>query len=881
VSWRLGLRLGARELRRSPWRSLLVVVMVLVPAAGMAGGVTLLRTSDWSKADHQRARYGTADLAADLTANTVSDTGYSPPRRAITDADLDQLRAALPEGSIVAHIRSFSDRVTQGDHRASLDLTDLDLRSRMADGRFLWSTGQPARGRDEVVLSTDAARRLHVGVGDTIHPLRLGRPLRVTGLVEPVVRNDTTGFLASLPEAAGVEGDYVQVDLPADAVRLPTVEGWSLTPVEVSHTDHQVGVLWTYLAGGIALIVLSTIIAAAFAVGARRQLRTVGLLSASGAPPRVVTWCLAAQGAITGCIGAALGAAAGVLVTRALPEDLLTELADHRVRTPTTRLLDLVPIVVIGTLVAGVAAWIPARTASRVPVLQALAGRRPLASVPRRLPALAAVSLASGCALLAIAVAGGRGSSSTAWALVGIVGGLGLLGGVLGSAPWVVARLERRGGRWPESWRLAGRSLARSRVRSSAVVAAIATMGAALVAGTTLLASLDHSEPFLPYLRDGQLLVDVAVVAPLPPDRIDPTADPNDPYARLTSLPEAMPDDVRRQLEAVVPGLTAERLSWIVPEGARLDDGSTNVGVAFTPLPGDPQPPDSPPFFGGSLGVATPSLLDLLGATAQMRSDLAAGKAVATFEAPAGSTAVRFTIGDSADATEIELALGQTRELPGAASSLPSVLISPSTADRLHLTAVPSSSTVLVLGRGFTTTERDRLELLAGDLSWQSNIGDTTTVGKQLLNVSVAPAPSRFSDGELKAIALAAVLLLVLLVVGIGLALAAKDSEDEGQILSAIGAPPKVLRRVAAGRAALLAAVAAVLAIPTALLPSASIVAAATTDRYDERHLRPDLVSVAFVLVAVPLAAWVLTAAAAAARDRLRPARPDHFAVDE
>ena len=34
--------------------------------------------------------------------------------------------------------------------------------------------------------------------------------------------------------------------------------------------------------GGVGLIVLGTVITAAFAVGARRQLRSIGLLSASG-----------------------------------------------------------------------------------------------------------------------------------------------------------------------------------------------------------------------------------------------------------------------------------------------------------------------------------------------------------------------------------------------------------------------------------------------------------------------------------------------------------------------------------------------------------------------------------------------------------------------
>src|SRR5690606_31616962 len=83
-----------------------------------------------------------------------------------------------------------------------------------------------------------------------------------------------------------------------------------------------------------------------------------------------------------------------------------------------------------------------------------------------------------------------RGVNSTAPAALSAVGGsLAVLGGCAMVAPVVVGRLERWVAPAPTSVRLAGRSLARSRVRSSAVVAAVVAATSVLVAGSTMIAS--------------------------------------------------------------------------------------------------------------------------------------------------------------------------------------------------------------------------------------------------------------------------------------------------------------------------------------------------------------------------------------------------------
>ena len=121
---------------------------------------------------------------------------------------------------------------------------------------------------------------------------------------------------------------------------------------EGSRDDGGSGVFWVYLGGGVGLIVLGTVITAAFAVGARRQLRSIGLLTASGAAPVTVKWFLVAQGALAGLIGSVSGAVLAIVGTRVVPDRYIEDLAGRPVAGPVVRLADLLPIIAIGTVVA-------------------------------------------------------------------------------------------------------------------------------------------------------------------------------------------------------------------------------------------------------------------------------------------------------------------------------------------------------------------------------------------------------------------------------------------------------------------------------------------------------------------------------------------------
>src|SRR3546814_8457072 len=93
------------------------------------------------------------------------------------------------------------------------------------------------------------------------------------------------------------------------------------------------------------------------------------------------------------------------------------------------RLLDLAVIAITAVVAATVAAAVPARTAARVPVLSALAGRRPLGEPPRRLVPFGPSLFLGGLALLFVAARGaeanqgGISGGGAVFAAVAVVGG--------------------------------------------------------------------------------------------------------------------------------------------------------------------------------------------------------------------------------------------------------------------------------------------------------------------------------------------------------------------------------------------------------------------------------------------------------------------------
>jgi putative ABC transport system permease protein len=841
---RLPLRLARREVRRRPGRTTLVALLVALPVAGMAIAVTLIRTDHETPLQEWTRSNGQAEAAGFV-------------------GDLDA--SLLPAGARQVAVNSTYARVKDSDgHRADAELSDLPLQDPIATGIYDLVAGRPATAAGEVVLSTSLADHLEVDVGDDLTLERPAFSARVVGEIEPIGCLTcghllvAPGQLPTVPD--GNEGaTFVLIDLPADTpvADLVALQEGGLgnimvrdLPLPYQQDDGAQAVRWSLVLGALVLTVVGIVISAAFAVGARRQLVTLGQLSASGASPATVRTALVLQGTVTGLVGAAIGLALGVVLLL-LGEPLVERVLDRRIDGYTVRPLEVVAVVAIGIAAATLAALIPARTAARIPTLAALAGRRPLAPVSRRLIMWGFVSMTGGLALLFIAVLGSQsGSSGDLWAMVAIVGGVGELLGACAIAPAIVARLEPLATRLRGSLRLGARSLARHRARTGAVVSAVAAAGAlAVAAGGLILGSEARA------VDDTRVPDDVLVVQSYSNDGSVVTGE--------------MPATVRRGIEQALPGARESAV-----RGAGAGSGGQGGSGYWTVSKADGvAPPDGNLGYDGPTWeraiVADEPVLDALRAGDEVRDALAdTGLVVHTSRSTGFDVSGDVTVTLPDGRTTPGVAVGH-RYTPGYVSQ---ILITEDTAADLDL-ELESAATLFDAPDALTAEQRGAIEDLQYEM--MDAQADQAPGAESYVNFAYDYADGGPTPFQLELILSGVALVFSLFVVGVSLALAAAESKDERDVLTIAGAPPGTLARSAGARAWLLALIGAAMAVPVGFLPV--VVFGWASDRDQNSFDRFPLVfptrTVLLLLVVVPMIVAFVSWSSSATAQRLRPVR--------
>ena len=339
------------------------------------------------------------------------------------NGDVEALEAALPAGSRTVTLTATDTRVSSPDGVTIpyLVFEIVPFADPLVEGIFEIRDGRAPDAFGEVLLHADVARDLGVDVGDSFELDRPSGTWTVVGIGRatddfnrrlfavsefPNSRiapgSATATMLVDLPEditadqlgalsRVSVENSFVSL-APDMRSQTPEVPGWYAVEQQRGNVSGE-ALAWGWVAGVLALAAVGVIIAAAFASSARRQLTTIGQLAANGAPERLVRGTLAFQGAWTGLIGSVVGitiALVALLLSRSLVEQLIA----RRLGPWDINIAALAVICLTGVAAATIAAMIPARSAARIPVLAALAGRRPLGAVPRRLVPIGLTSFA-------------------------------------------------------------------------------------------------------------------------------------------------------------------------------------------------------------------------------------------------------------------------------------------------------------------------------------------------------------------------------------------------------------------------------------------------------------------------------------------------------
>lgn len=900
ATWNFASRLARREVRRRPGRTLLVMLLIAIPVMGMATASIVARTTAPANGDTFTQQYGSADVVVATSAG--SPFGFDRNTEVRGDA-----APVLPDGTRFAEVMSVHSPV-----RADVDgvitteyvqITDADLADPMFDGAGAVTERRVPTGPDEAFLSRRLADDFGVGVGDRLRLVRPDLTLDVVG-----IGGGAKFYEENLLVVPGFDRDLVVddrltvatlIDIPPDVEReeqaaildayrtqgsnaFGRTDQWTYGEEDV--TGQQLA--WGWVAGMVAFVAVGIVIAAAFATSARRQLVTIGQLSANGAPQRLVRRTMALQGAWTGVLGALLGLVVAIGAVG---------IGDHygwidRFAGRETGSLDIVPLdmIVIALTAIGAAtgaALVPARSAARIPVLTALAGRRPVASPPNWLAPTGVVLLGSGLFLLFGAA--GTQDADDFTAAIAVLGSLAILFGMVCASPLIVAGIGVVGSRFGGVVRLAARSLDRGRARSAAVLTAVATVIAIAVAGATTARTVENSEnsrTHEPDLRTVSIAFEPDWFGNPPAmEEISSAGILDEPPRPPTELPT----QVRESIETLLPDATWTPITMLVVDPPPYDvNTGLYVGENF----------DGQRRQLRQIAVADEAVLDRLGYSNELVAELneqgILGGAMGSNGEFLGSDGRTIEVvgteayvdddGDGLGSNDvIELVDGSLtnrdpRVLGYVADSKSRYIAEAIVSERfVEENGLETGVAQYLLDNptDLTTRQRDAINELQPRFGPDAFVVEASAPdyaafgadGGDVWYVWTESPPSRTPWGLIQLGVGLASLLMVLLVVAIGLSLAATESRDERDVLHAIGAAPKTLRRVAAAKAWVITTGAAVVAIPTGWVTMFVI------SRANDTTAPFPVLLVLALLLAVPAIAAGATFAVSAVARRVRP----------
>ncbi|MCW5952027.1 MAG: hypothetical protein KIT69_07195 [Propionibacteriaceae bacterium] len=497
AGWRLALRMARREVRRDRGRSVFVWLMICLPVAAICTSQVILASQDLAPSESLELRLG--EGSARLTWTGIRfEPSTDQNRHAVMPWDLrPDAEPALPLpgwGESLAEQRAavaawtghpaFVLTVATASVESSgeiIEVLGIDQETAAVTGMARLTSGRFPEAADEVLVTPawtsrglPASGRFTVAGDDEVAETR-----RIVGTAE--VRFDTVIGLVGVPDLRAPDRSFLLTgDAPvtwADAIRFAQY-GFETTsrgiaadpPDDLRHLSGELRVAYGGIIGSGALLEVTLVVGPAFAIGAARQRRSLALAAANGAGVRQLRRLALGQALLLGSTastaGTLLGVGVGVAAWPLLSSD------PTNLHGPLEVPPFVAAVLVLGMLTAVVAALVPTRGLGRLDLVAALRGSA------RSLPPLRRARY-WGLVLLVLGLAGtwagaGLDTLSGQFSFAVWFGALVVtVAGVLLTLPSVLHVAGRLTGSASVVLRMSLRDLGRQRGRATATVAAI------------------------------------------------------------------------------------------------------------------------------------------------------------------------------------------------------------------------------------------------------------------------------------------------------------------------------------------------------------------------------------------------------------------------
>ncbi|MFD7260025.1 ABC transporter permease [Streptomyces sp. NPDC059874] len=850
--------------------------MLALPIVGVSAADLTLRSAELSPAQQVTRQIGAADARVSPShiggpiLQKPDGSSYAPvggfkdyaggPRP--KEEQPDPVGAALPPGAQAIKDSHAYAKVRTKHGLLDTQLRELDTHSPLTAGLITVDRGRLPEVAGEVLATTAFLKNSGLHVGSSVTPrganssykivgayelpdeldrdellappgtlfAPLDRALQASGApglhpeVSYLVKLGGDGFTWNIVKAANTKGlvvisRAVVLDPPADSdVPLYQQESKEQFTRDSGGSASELAILATVV--GLAMLEICLLAGPAFAVGARRSRRQLGLVGANGGDRRHIRSIVLSGGLVIGAVAAVTGTVVGVALTVVL-RPVLEEQIGNRFGGFDFRPLELAGIALLAVVTGLLAAIVPAVTASRQTVLASLTGRRGIRHANRVLPIVGLVAVAAGAAIALYGTTSQMGSTvvaaGSALAELGIVALTPVLVGLFG-----------RLGRWlPLSPRLALRDAVRNRGRTAPAVAAVL----AAVAGSVAVATYQHSQ-------DVQLRHEYVADLPHGTGLLQTTE--NSAHKEVPALREALakqlPLNQRADVDRLVVGkpgcaqYSSEpgcgRVQIIAPKEQRcpLYD-SANGPASFDPkqakeLRKDWRCQQDRHSMQNDIVVADEKLLSVLAVTDPGSvAALKAGQAVSFDKRNVKDGKLTLRIITDPQAAD---GLGKPGEDPPGQDKVLPVHQAPDSAEGWGLEAILPAAAVKATG--LTTAPLGSFFSLDGTASTEQRQSIAGEIDRMGVEASLRIEAGYQGDDRLALLALTVFAGLVTIgAAGIATGLAQADAEADLKTLAAVGAAPRVRRTLSGFQCGVVALMGVVLGSAAGILPAVGL----------------------------------------------------------